>query len=88
MQHCPNCRARYRDGSACRRCGMELKRLISIENTSDQFLQAGIEALAADDQHTASAHLLRAYQLTHDPLAKALWGFCHCEIRCENGNIP
>lgn len=77
MQRCPNCRAHYRGGSACRRCGMALAPLLTLEKASEQLLQAGIDALSVNDQPTASAYLLRAYQLTHDPLAKALWGFCH-----------
>ncbi|CAM4141605.1 hypothetical protein VRRI112168_15690 [Vreelandella rituensis] len=76
MQHCPNCRARYREGSTCRRCGMELELLLKSEQASQYYLTAGICAMATNDRHVAMAHLKRAYQLTHDPLASALLGFC------------
>lgn len=79
MLRCPNCRARYREGTTCHRCGMELELLLKIEQAAQYYLTVGISALAANDRHLAMVHLKRAYQLNHEPLARSLLGFCTCK---------
>ncbi|MCL7929756.1 hypothetical protein [Halomonas llamarensis] len=81
MQRCPNCRARYREGSTCHRCGMELAPLLKVEQASQYYLAVGISALAAQDHSIAVTHLEQAYRLNHDPLAKVLLDFCNSQGR-------
>ena len=37
MQRCPNCRARYCGGDQCRRCGMTLTPLLTLEIQADRL---------------------------------------------------
>ena len=76
MQRCPNCRARYRDGDTCHRCGMELTLLLRVEQASECYLMAGIDALAVNDPDTARVFFNRSFRLTHDALAASLLAFC------------
>lgn len=75
MERCPNCRARYRDGEACRRCGMELGHLLAAEAAAERLLRQGVANLADGDVPAALGALQRAASLAHNPFAELLLGF-------------
>jgi hypothetical protein len=75
MERCPNCRARREEGMTCRRCGMELGRLIEVEEAAERLTLQGIAHLAAGDPEAATADLSVAQGLRRAPFAETLLGF-------------
>lgn len=75
MERCPNCRARRDDGATCRRCGMDLSRLIEVEQAAERLTAQSISRLVLGDPARARGDLIRALRLYRAPLAELLVGF-------------
>jgi len=75
MERCPNCRARREEGATCRRCGMELGKLIEVEEAAERLTLQGIAHLAAGDPATATTDLSVALGMRREPFAEILLGF-------------
>ncbi len=75
MERCPNCRARGQDTATCRRCGMDLAKLIAVEQAAERLTALGVVQLAAGDPVAASGDLTRALGLYRTPFARLLLGF-------------
>ena len=75
MKRCPNCRARRYDGATCRRCGMDLSRLIEVEQAAERLTAQSISRLALGDSARARGDLTRALRLHRAPLAELPVGF-------------
>ena len=67
MERCPNCKARYRKGETCRRCGMELKWLLKIEQSAESLRQQIIQALKNEEWGVAKRFIQQHQQLIEDP---------------------
>lgn len=68
MERCPNCRARYRDGEHCYRCGMELSQLLKIEAQAALWERTAVARLAAGDLSGADAAATKSLLRQHRPL--------------------
>ncbi len=75
MERCPNCRARYQDNTECRRCGIDLSLLLTVERVADRLLRDALARLAAGDPRKAAATLTHAMTLRRDPFLDLLVGF-------------
>lgn len=60
MTRCPTCRAPYRSGSACYRCGTRLEEVIAIEREAEACRLAARRALARRELVSAQGHIDRA----------------------------
>jgi len=79
MKRCPNCRARYKGGENCHRCGMEFKWLLNIEESALSLRPAITKALLNND-HIKARKLLRQHQqLLKDPVIDSLALFLESE---------
>lgn len=67
MERCPNCKARYRSGEVCRRCGMELTWLLKIERNAELLHQQMIQALKNEQWETAKQYIQKHQQLVENP---------------------
>ncbi|MGC1951293.1 MAG: hypothetical protein WA970_01650 [Gammaproteobacteria bacterium] len=72
MDRCPNCRARYREGAQCYRCGMELSQLLRIEAQAACWEGIAVGRLAAGDVTGADAAAAQALRRQRRPLALML----------------
>ena len=72
MERCPNCKARYSDGENCRRCGMEFKWLLSIQESALTLRLRIIKALINEDQTQARKLVQQHQQLIKDPLIDSI----------------
>jgi len=75
MQRCPNCRARYCGGDQCRRCGMTLTPLLTLEIQADRLARRAVRLLAAGDASAARQCIERARQQVDSPFLRALQAF-------------
>lgn len=76
MQRCPNCRARRSgDDDHCRRCGMELTRLLEAELAAQRRVVAALGCLDGGDTRGAIAALERSRTLYREPFSALLLGF-------------
>jgi len=75
MERCPNCRARLDDGATCRRCGMDLAKLIEVEQAAEHFTALSVAHLAVGSPMAARGDLIRALDLHHTPFAELLLDF-------------
>lgn len=75
MEQCPHCRARYRGGTECYRCGMDLSLLLQIEERAQAWERIAVKRLASGDLAQAEVAVARALALQRRPLAVALQGF-------------
>ena len=75
MERCPNCRARYKEGQECRRCGMKLGGLLAIEAQARAQEWLAIQQIAADNLAGAEQTLIQTLRLYASPLAERLLGF-------------
>jgi len=75
MERCPNCRARREEGSTCRRCGLELDKLLQVEAAAERSTLRGIEHLAGGHPKAATADLAAAQDLRRTPFAGLLLCF-------------
>lgn len=72
MERCPNCRARYREGEHCYRCGMELSQLLQIEARAAAWERIAVGRLAAGDITGAEAAAAKSLLSQRRPLALLL----------------
>jgi hypothetical protein len=75
MERCPNCRASYKGGQECRRCGMKLGGLLAIEAQARAREWLAIQQIAADNLAGAEQTLIQTLRLYASPLAEWLLGF-------------
>ncbi len=75
MERCPNCRARYREGTVCNRCGMDLSLLLRIEEQAKAWERLAVARLAIDDRTGAEEAIKRTLALQHRSLALLLQEF-------------
>lgn len=75
MERCPNCRARLVGRETCRRCGMDLVLLLSVERAAEDLIAGAVGCLLVEDLGKAREHLERSLSLRRDPLAEHLLGF-------------
>ncbi len=61
MTRCPNCKARYKGGEHCHRCGMELNWLLNIEKSA-QVLRSTLVKSLADADYQQTKKLVRQHQ--------------------------
>ena len=76
MDRCPNCRARVSGQPECRRCGMDLRLLLAIEEAAEAYLREAVARFANGDRPGAVAALCAARRLRRDPLADRLLRVC------------
>jgi len=72
MKRCPNCKARYKGGENCHRCGMEFKWLLTIQDSALALRSAIIKALTNEDYVQARKLVRQHQQLIKDPLIDAI----------------
>lgn len=87
MERCPNCRARQDGDAICRRCGMELARLIEVEQAAEHLTALSVARLAVGDSVAAIDDLARALRLRHERFAALLLGFS-VELQSERPTPP
>lgn len=75
MERCPNCHARWDGGETCRRCGMDLRHLLRIEQQAERSLAAAVAHWSSGDQDGALQAAATALLLQRSDLAAALHGF-------------
>lgn len=68
MTRCPNCKARYKGGENCHRCGMELNWLLNIEESARVLRSKIIKALLSGDYQQAKILVQQHQQLIEHPL--------------------
>lgn len=72
MERCPNCRAKYSGGENCRRCGIEFKWLLSIQENASTLRLTMIKALTEGDYAQAKQLIQQHQQLINDPLLDSI----------------
>lgn len=75
MERCPNCRARTEDRPECRRCGMGLALLQSVEQAAERALSEALAELAHGRPAAAARAAERALALKRTPAAEQLAHF-------------
>ncbi len=80
MERCPNCKARYKDGDTCQRCGMDLSRLVQIENQVRCLEHVAIQKILNQDAFAAERILKDALTLQKSPSAKTLLDFIQNDL--------
>ena len=75
MERCPNCRARWESGETCRRCGMDLGPLLTVERAAECLITRAVAELAAGQPGAAIHSLTSARALIADPLIGHLAAF-------------
>lgn len=63
MEHCPTCKAPYKGGQYCHRCGTDLGRLIDIQARADRHREEALAAYTAGDFDNMHHHARRACAL-------------------------
>ena len=81
MERCPNCRARIQEDPICRRCGMDLALLLTVEAAATERLRAAVRRLVAGDAPAASTALRQSLALRRDPLTASLLGLLVAETQ-------
>jgi hypothetical protein len=82
MERCPNCRARLGEEANCRRCGMDLSRLIETEQAAERLLVAGVGRLLAGERAAARQSLAHSRALRDTDLTRSLIRFLeHGDLR-------
>lgn len=80
MDRCPNCKARYQGGDSCRRCGMDLHRLLEIETQVHSLERAAVQKILDQDAFAAEDLLQAALALQYSPSAKCLLDFIQNDL--------
>lgn len=80
MERCPNCKARYKGENTCQRCGMELSRLVQIENQVRHLERVAIQKILAQEAFAAERILNDALILQNSPSAKILLDFVQNDL--------
>ncbi len=82
MDRCPQCRARYKGGETCRRCGADVSLLVAIEARAETLARQAVAKLLADDIPAASKKALSCRRLHDTSFSRALAGFItHLNIK-------
>lgn len=82
---CPVCRATYRSGAICHRCGVDLTPLIHLHDQAIWHHRQAIQAFQSGDYATAIAHNGQAITLhTQQPDFHALAG----QLLALQGDFP
>ena len=81
LDRCPNCKARYRQGESCRRCGMELVWLLRIKQNAEQIKQQLIHALIKHDYEQAKVLADQHEQLVVDTMVERIGVFLDAKER-------
>lgn len=81
MERCPNCRARGDGNATCRRCGMDLAKLIEVEQAADRLTALGVACLSAGDPAAARRDLTQALGLHRTRLTELVLGFAEARER-------
>ncbi len=84
MERCPNCNARYRAGESCRRCGMELQQLLSIEMAVQQLTHQAFSQLSRREVSNAADTLSKRLTLRYDPFIAVVFDFCNSILQKPN----
>lgn len=79
MERCPNCRARYHGDEQCRRCGMELTRLLETEQAAQRLQVEALGHLEGGAVPDAIAALEQSLTLCHTPFTAALLDFAQSQ---------
>lgn len=85
MERCPNCGARRAGGEHCRRCGMDLTRLLAVEHAAHRLIARAVAHLGDGDAAAAVADLARACTLYREPFTDRLLGFARAIIWQQYG---
>ena len=80
MERCPNCKARYKGEDTCQRCGMDLSRLVQIENQVRHLECAAIQKILGQEAFAAERILNDALILQNSPSAKILLDFVQNDL--------
>lgn len=80
MEHCPNCRARFKGNPVCYRCGCDLHRLLRIEARAQALEKLAVQCLAWDLK-AAEQLVERTLHLQRRPLALGLKEFLRQRAR-------
>lgn len=75
MERCPNCRARTDGQPECRRCGMGLALLQSVEQAAEQALSEALAELAQGRPGAAARAAERALALKRTPAGEQVAHF-------------
>ncbi|NBC13806.1 MAG: hypothetical protein GVY09_10770 [Gammaproteobacteria bacterium] len=75
MERCPNCRARIDGRPECRRCGMEVALLQSVEQAAERALSEALAELAQGRPAAAARAAERALALRRTPAAEQVAQF-------------
>jgi hypothetical protein len=75
MERCPVCRASFRGGSSCHRCGADLSPLLAIDRQAEALERRAVQYLVAGDLDGAAAAAEQAVASRGAPLAVSLVGF-------------
>lgn len=71
---CPVCRARFRGGCECSRCGADLTMVMTLAVTAWRMRQAARQAIAAGEFALARDLTSRAQRICYTPAGKKLEG--------------
>jgi len=80
LDRCPTCKARYRRGESCRRCGMELVWLLRIKQNAQQIKQQLIHVLTEQDYKQAKVLVKQHQQLVADATIDHIGMFVNAQI--------
>ena len=80
MERCPNCKARYKGEDTCQRCGMDLSRLVQIENQVRHLERVAIQKILVQEAFAAERILNDALILQKSPSTKILLDFVQNDL--------
>jgi|GEM_PF-822937 len=83
MERCPNCRARWDGGEHCRRCGLDLKPLLAVEQAAHRRIARALGRLAEGDRERALTDLAQARALHREPFIDLLLGLIRSDAASE-----
>ncbi len=75
MDRCPNCKARYRQGDSCRRCGMDLTWLLKINAGAASIKREIRHCLLSGEYEQAKRLVVEHQRLVHDPRINSIHTF-------------
>jgi hypothetical protein len=85
MDRCPLCRAAFREGPLCYRCGADLSLLLTVEVQAEALERQAVGCLAQDDSERAVEAIGQALSLRRSPMAMALLGFAESVAGGQGG---
>ncbi len=75
MERCPHCRAKYKQGDTCRRCGADLSILLAIEARAETLSGLAIKKIFSGDRVAALKKAQAGNMLQQTLFSRALVGF-------------